>query len=47
MADALGLPRRAVTPAFALEIMTIAAKEMGMSPTNLDHPVWQWQRGRK
>ena len=47
VADALGLPRRAVTPAFALEIMTVAAKEMGMSPTNLDHAVWQWQRGRK
>lgn len=47
VADSLGLPRRAVTPTFALEIVTAAAKEMGMSPTDLDHGVWQFQRVRR
>jgi hypothetical protein len=47
VADALGLPRRAVTSRFALEILTAAAKEMDMSPTDLDHAVWQWQRVRR
>lgn len=47
VADSLELPRRAVTPTFALEIVTAAAKEMGMSPTDLDHAVWQFQRVRK
>ena len=47
VADALGLPRRGVTPGFALEILTAAARGMGMSPTDLDHAVWQWQRKRR
>jgi hypothetical protein len=47
VADALGLPRRSVTTGFALEILMAAATEMGMSPTDLDHAVWQWQRGRR
>lgn len=47
VADALGMPGRAVTPGFALRILTAAAAEMGMSPTDLDHGVWQWQRGRR
>ncbi|MCZ4537946.1 hypothetical protein QBL07_000135 (plasmid) [Gordonia rubripertincta] len=47
VADALGLPRRGVTPQFSLEILTAAATDMGMSPTDLDHAVWQYQRGRK
>lgn len=47
IADSLGLPRRAVTPPFALQILTAAAKEMGMSPTDLDHGVWQFQRSRR
>lgn len=47
VADSLELPRRAVTPTFALKIVTAAAKEMGMSPTDLDHAVWQFQRVRK
>ncbi|OBA98273.1 hypothetical protein A5666_22790 [Mycolicibacterium fortuitum] len=45
VADALKLP--SVTTGFALEILTAAAEEMGMSPTDLDHAVWQWQRGRR
>ncbi|WP_237080294.1 hypothetical protein [Mycobacteroides abscessus] len=47
IADSLGLPRRSVTPPFAMEILTTAAKEMGMSPTDLDHGVWQFQRTRR
>jgi hypothetical protein len=47
VADALGMPRRAVTNGFALRILTAAAAEMGMSPTDLDHGVWQWQRRRR
>jgi hypothetical protein len=41
------LPRRGVTPGFALEILTAAADGVDMSPTDLDHAVWQWQRGRR
>lgn len=47
IADSLGLPRRSVTPPFAMEILTAAAREMGMSPTDLDHGVWQFQRARR
>lgn len=47
IADSLGLPRRGVTPPFAMEILTAAAKELGMSPTDLDHGVWQYQRTRR
>lgn len=47
VADALRLPRRSVTTGFALEILTATAEELGMSPTDLDHAAWQWQRGRK
>jgi DNA replication protein DnaC len=32
---------------FALRILTAAAAEMGISPTDLDHGFWQWQRGRR
>ncbi|WP_328354127.1 hypothetical protein OG976_22950 [Mycobacterium sp. NBC_00419] len=47
VADVLGMPRRAVTTGFALQILTATAVEMGMSPTDLDHGVWQWQRARR
>lgn len=47
IADSLGLPRRGVTPPFALQILTAAARELGMSPTDLDHGVWQFQRSRR
>lgn len=47
VADALEQSRRSVTTGFALEILTVAAKEMRISPTDLDHAVWQWQRGRR
>lgn len=47
IADSLELPRHSVTPQFALEILTAAADQMTMSPTDLDHAVWQFQRSRK
>ena len=47
VADSLGLPRRSVTPAFALEILLAAAAEMDVSQTDLDHGIWQWQRRRR
>lgn len=47
VADSLKLPRRVVTPPFALRMLTAAAKEMRMSPTDLDHAVWQFQRARR
>jgi hypothetical protein len=47
VADSLGLPRKDVTTEFAGMIVTAAATEMGMSPTDLDHAIWQWQRVKK
>ena len=47
VADSVQLPRRDVTPQFAVEIVTAAAKGLAMSPTDLDHAVWQYQRSRK
>lgn len=47
VADALGMPRGAVATGFALRTLTAAAVEMGMSPTEFDHSVWQSQRGRR
>lgn len=46
VADSLGLPRRAVTSNFAAEAVLAAAKELRMSPTDLDHGIWSWQRGQ-
>ena len=47
VADSLKVPRRSVTPPFALDILTATANQMGVSPTDLDHAVWQFQRSRK
>ncbi|MBS9533661.1 hypothetical protein KIH27_08695 [Mycobacterium sp. M1] len=47
VADSLELPRNSVTTEFAGAIVTAAAAEMGLSPTDLDHGIWQWQRVRK
>ncbi|MBE5513757.1 heme peroxidase superfamily protein [Mycobacteroides abscessus subsp. abscessus] len=46
-ADTLNLPRSGVTAEFAGAIVTAAAAEMGISPTDLDHGIWQWQRRRR
>ena len=47
VADALGLSSTGVTPQFSLEILTAAAEDMNLSPTDLDHAVWQYQRSRQ
>lgn len=47
IAESLGPPCRGVTPTVALEILTAAAKEMDMSPPDLDRAVWQFQRRRR
>lgn len=47
VADALELPRRNVSPTFALRILSETAAQMGISPTDLDHGIWQWQRQRR
>ncbi|MCB0927148.1 MAG: hypothetical protein KDB70_04325 [Mycobacterium sp.] len=47
VADALGIPRGNLPPAFAQAILTEAAEAMGMSPTALDHAVWQYQRAQR
>jgi hypothetical protein len=46
VADALGLPRKSVKPNFALEALKATANEMGLSPSDLDHGIWLWQRRR-
>jgi len=35
-------PRKAVKPDFALEPVTTACVRGGISPTDLDHGIWQW-----
>lgn len=47
VADSLNVRRVSVAPEFAEAIVTAAAKELGMSPTALDHAIWRFQRGRK
>lgn len=44
VADSVGLSSRTVPPADALWLVTDAAKDLGISPTVLDHTIWQWQR---
>lgn len=45
--DSLQLRRRSVGTEFAYDIVTAAAKEMGISATALDHAIWRYQRGRR
>ncbi|BBX50353.1 heme peroxidase [Mycolicibacterium poriferae] len=47
VADSLALPRSSVTPKFALDIVKAAAESMSMSPSDLDHGIWQYQRRRR
>jgi hypothetical protein len=44
--NALNLPRAKVTPAFCVEILTAAAQALEMTATELDHAIWNWQRGQ-
>lgn len=47
VADALDFPPRRVTTDFAAEAVTAAAKSLAMSPTDLDHAIWDWQRQQR
>jgi hypothetical protein len=46
VADVLDVDRNKVTATFAAEAITEVARQMGMSITDLDHGIWQWQRAR-
>ena len=47
VADSLQLPRRQISSQFALEAVHSAAQALNISPTDLDHGIWQWQRRRR
>lgn len=47
VADSLTVPRKSIATEFAGAIVTAAAESLEMSPTDLDHAIWQWQRVRK
>lgn len=47
VADALAVPRLSIGPEFAAEIVTAAARELGVSATALDHAIWRYQRSRR
>lgn len=47
VADALGIPRRRVTSQFAAEAVLAAAEALHVSPTDLDHSIWAWQRQQR
>ena len=47
VADSLQLPRQRVSPQFAFDAVVAAAEAMDISPTDLDHGIWQWQRRRR
>lgn len=47
VADSLGLSRRRVKTDFAAEAVMAAAKSLAMSPTDLDHAIWDWQRQQR
>ncbi len=44
VADSLGMPHKDVTAQFAWEAVHSAAEALDMSPRDLDHGIWQWQR---
>lgn len=43
---ALELARSKITQSFCVEILTAVASELLMTPTNLDHAIWNYQRRR-
>jgi hypothetical protein len=46
VAKALGLPVNKIASSFSVEILTQVAKELGMTATELDHAIWNYQRGK-
>lgn len=47
VADTLGLNRRKVATTFAADAITETANALDMSPTDLDHAIWEWQRKQR
>ena len=47
VADVLGLERKTVSTGFAVDALTATARTMGISATDLDHGIWEWQRKQK
>jgi len=45
--DTLTLPRRRVTSGFAADAILATAEKLTMSPTDLDHAIWDWQRRQR
>lgn len=44
VAHSLALPRNSIAPEFEGAIVTATAEDMKVSPTDLGHAIWQWQR---
>lgn len=47
VADALSLQPSGVTSQFAAEAISATAERLTMSPTDLDHGIWDWQRKQR
>ena len=47
VADTLGLSRRRVKTDFAADAVLATAERLTMSPTDLDHAIWDWQRRQR
>lgn len=46
VAKALDRPVKTVGTAFCVELLTAAAGELSMTPSELDHAIWNYQRGQ-
>ena len=46
VAAALDRPERNVSADLAAKLVIEAAKNLGVTPTKLDHAIWRWQSGR-
>ncbi|MGV0837402.1 hypothetical protein [Mycolicibacterium thermoresistibile] len=46
VAKALDLPFRQIGAPFCVELLTAVADELAMTPTELDHAIWNYQRAR-
>jgi hypothetical protein len=46
VAKALDRPVKTVSPAFCVELLTAVAGELSMTASELDHAIWNYQRGQ-
>jgi hypothetical protein len=46
VAKALDRPLKTVVPSFCVEVLTAVASELGMTASELDHAIWNYQRAR-